>query len=96
MRIFSNDSEYIGTPQELKEFFNNNTNLVKDEPTTPFIDEDFMPLESVVNESEQLRRSLAQNPNYNPFGGVVAGNEPDQRDNSAIVSSDLDTGVAFK
>jgi hypothetical protein len=34
------------------------------------------PLSDVVKESVELRNKLNTNPNFNPFGGVVPGNEP--------------------
>lgn len=95
MRIFSNNNEYIGTPQELKDFFN-----TKVEQTQPdfnaYTQDEFTPLEQTISESEALRRKLAKDPLYNPYGGVVTGNEPDLRNSSATVSADIDTGVELK
>jgi len=95
MRIFSNNNEYIGTPQELKDFFNTKVETPQQD-FAAYTSDEFAPLEQVVSESEQLRRKLAKDPSYNPFGGVITGNEPDLRDSSSTVSADIDTGVELK
>jgi hypothetical protein len=95
MRIYSNNNEYIGTPQELKDFFNNKIEQAQSNFDS-YTQDEFAPLEQTISESEALRHKLAKDPSYNPFGGVIAGNEPDLRDSSSTVSADIDTGVELK
>lgn len=92
MRVFINDEEYQGTPEEINTFLS----LREDKKIndTPFTEEDFKPL---IDESNDLRRKLSRDPNYNPFGGVVPSKESEQdidiKETPPI--GDEDTGVTI-
>lgn len=81
MRIFRDETEYQGTPEEIAEFFllhdTNSRNIEMKASETPVEwsaeelkgnDED--ELAKSVRESADLRAKLAADPNYSPFGGV--------------------------
>lgn len=100
MKYFSDNNEYNGTPQEIAELIKllgGESSQVEIEHTEPhFAKDDFMPLETVVNESKDLRAKLAEDPSYNPYGGVVPPKDnvieqvPINRN-----QSELDTGVEY-
>lgn len=91
MRVFKGNSEYQGTPTELAEFFKLTS---KNDTETPFPASDFEPLESIVNDSQELRKKLAEDPSYNPFPGISQSKESENADpNPAVGYADLDTGV---
>jgi len=93
MRVFINGEEYQGTPKEIDEFLI----LRRDHKmnTETFPASDFSPL---VEESINLRQELANNPSYNPFGGVVPSkeSEPDIDTKVAEPIADEDTGVKIQ
>lgn len=86
MRIFKEEVEYQGTPEEIARYF---------ELTT--VQENYAPmttLDSLVDESQDLRAKLAVNPQYNPYPGVVQSKESENIDPSpAIGFAEEDTGV---
>jgi hypothetical protein len=104
MKVFIDNEEYQGTPQEIHEFIilqemSGQLIDVDDTPKEPsFIQDDFEPLEDIVNESVALRNKLAQDPAYNPYGGVVTSHETvediDTKKSSA--TAEEDTGVILK
>jgi hypothetical protein len=106
MKVFIDNEEYQGTPQEIHEFITlqeKSGQLVDcpesiPEATTPFIQDDFEPLEDIVNESVALRNKLAQDPAYNPYGGVVISKEtvPDVDNRKPSFTAEEDTGVVLK
>lgn len=87
MRIFKDNSEYQGTPEELDLFFK-----LSEPKADPW--EEVAPLRDIVSESENLRMKLAKDPNYSPFGGVVPPRDAD-KDVSVkkTVTAEEDTGV---
>lgn len=90
MKIFKDNIEYQGDAEELSRYFS----LV--EPTQAgFSQDDFQPstLEDIVDESKDLRTKLAQDPSYNPYGGVIPSKENPDAEKTPTVSADLDTGV---
>lgn len=104
MRVFTDGYEYQGTPQEIAELFGllnpqDTGDMKVRQGVDSFPPEDFVPLESLVDESAELRKKLAQDPSYSPFGGVVPSKEaePDiltkSRESDSIVDSSADTGV---
>lgn len=96
MRIFKEEVEYQGSPEEIAEFFRLTTLNVPEQ--TPYAPEDFTPLESTVNESAELRKKLAEDPSYNPFGGVVPPKESEElRDaNINTFMADEELGVKLE
>jgi hypothetical protein len=94
MRVFKEDTEYQGTPEEIAYLFS----LMEDKPDDPnFPMSDFAPLETIVSESQDLREKLAKDPNYNPFPGVVQSKESDGEEPAPAVGlAEEDTGVTFQ
>jgi len=93
MRVFYDNTELTGTPEELAEFLRlqeiNSSD--KQEETTTFSPDDFTPL---VNEARTVREELAKNPAFNPYPGRVAPQDSDNEEPaSKAVSADNDTGV---
>lgn len=107
MRYKIDGHEYDGTPQEISDLLwlvrvNEDARIASTdtkeelarEGFNSFKQADFAPLEDVVGESEALRLKLAKDPNYNPFGGVVASHESDpNQQGSPTVSAEDNTGV---
>lgn len=92
MRVFQDNTEYQGTPYEIAEFFRLANGTAESEPS--FASDDFEPLQDIVSESEDLRRKLTNDPNYNPFPGVVTSKETENTDpNPAVGFAEMDTGV---
>jgi len=106
MKVFIDGEEYQGSPQEIHEFIilqEKSGQLVDvyDEPSTPepsFIQDDFEPLENIVNESAALRNKLSKDPAYNPYGGVVPSKEsvPDVDNRKPSFTAEEDTGVVIQ
>jgi hypothetical protein len=104
MKVFIDNEEYQGTPQEIHEFITLQEKSgqlidVDEAPKEPsFIQDDFEPLEDIVNESVALRNKLAQVPAYNPYGGVVTSKEtvPDVDNRKPSFTAEEDTGVILK
>lgn len=90
MRIFQDNSEYQGTPEELDLYFRFVNGVTKETTIT----DPYAPFNDVLSESEKLRQELAKNADYNPFGGVVPPKnaEPDM-ENGKAVTAEIDTGV---
>jgi len=101
MRVFIKDTEYQGTPYEIFALLDLQKPKVQYEDTIPteedkpnFTEEDFTPLEELVNESKTLREKLTENPSYNPYGGVVPSAESEQDvDTTSTVTAEENTGV---
>lgn len=92
MRAFIDGNEYSGTPDEVADFLERRENRFVEDKAEP--DNDFTPFTSVVDESAKLRSKLAVDPAYNPFGGVIPGENLDN--NVAITApfnAESDTGV---
>ena len=93
MRIFKEEVEYQGSPEEISRFFElqePKENIVTEGfAGVDFADFETNPLKDAVSESEALRRKLAVDANYNPFPGVSPS--PD-----SPVSAEHDTGVKFE
>lgn len=92
MKYIEDNKRYEGTPQEIDDFINLRREReisTIETPTDPYA-----PFNDVINESEKLRQELAINPDYNPFGGVIASKETEQ-DNpiKRTVTAEQDTGV---
>lgn len=87
MRIFKDNSEYQGTPEELDLFFK-----LGEPKTDPW--EEVTPLRDIVSESEALRMKIAEDPNYSPFGGVVSPRDADKDVSiQKTVTAEENTGV---
>lgn len=98
MRIFKDNVEYQGTPEEIAEFMRLNSSVETDfspqiDPYAPF--PDALPLRDVVSESEELRAKLATDPNYNPHGGVVPSKESEELAAVNLPTAEKDTGVEY-
>jgi hypothetical protein len=91
-----NNCEYIGTPEEIADLVNRLQATQSSDSKGPddWID-NTSALVDQLTESEVLRRRLAADPQYNPFGGVVPTSDPadDGGAASKTVSADDDTGV---
>ncbi len=89
MKIFKDNIEYQGDAEELVRYFalmDTHTSTIES-----FNEDDFKPL---VDESADLRAKLAENPSYNPYGGIVPPKDSNPNETaSPAISSDLDTGV---
>ncbi len=88
MKIFKDNIEYQGDAEELARYF-----ALMDTPpptTEDFNEDDFKPL---IDESADLRTKLAQDPSFNPYGGVIPSKENPDAEKTPTVSADLDTGV---
>ncbi len=95
MRIFKDDTEYQGTPEEIAHFMSLREDKDTIEAPIGFVGADFADpeisgLKDTISESEMLRKELAQDPNYNPFPGVSPS--PDSSD---LPSAESDTGVKY-
>lgn len=98
MKIIKDNVEYQGAAEELAIFFDlSNRDDASDVKVAPdFSEDDFVPLEEIVEESKTLREKLAENNAYNPYGGVIPSKEPKVEEVSTgggIVTADSDTGV---
>lgn len=95
MRVFKDNTEYQGTPEEIAEFLQLRevASSDKQEDTTVFNPDEFLPL---VNEAKTVREKLADDPAYNPYGGVVKSKESEDEPSAKAVSADLDTGIEYK
>ncbi len=95
MKYSVDNKFYDGSPQEIADLLS----LLyiqepKDETSQSFVDDDFKPL---VDEAVDLRAKLAQDPSYNPYGGIVRPKDADpDTELSPTVSSDLDIGIELK
>lgn len=93
MRIFKEEVEYQGSPEEIARFFElqepKDNITVEGFAGADFADFEATLLEATISESEMLRKKLAADPNYNPFPGVSPS--PD-----SPVSAEHDTGVKFE
>lgn len=105
MRAFIKDDEYQGTPEEIDTFLalresRMPSTVIGERLEPPFAPDDFEPFEEVINDSEELRKKLADDPAYNPFGGVVPSkeSEPDTESPalSAPFTAEADTGVEIQ
>lgn len=100
MRAFINNDEYQGTPEEIAQFlYLREPQYVTESSQAAFAPEDFKPFEEVVDDSEALREKIANDPNYNPFGGVVASKESEEVENTALTApftAEENTGVEIK
>lgn len=110
MRVFKKDVEYIGSPAEiaelwrLREYQNTHPEPSLDlDPIPNFELDDFLPdqdgsLEDVVLKSKNVRAKLAEDPNYNPYGGVVQSkeSEPDINPSVNTFTAEEDTGVSLQ
>jgi len=93
-----NNQEYVGTPEEIAELLSLRDNRDKQTETRPeptiWDDEDITPMTSTITESEELRKKLANDPAWNPYGGVVPPKDVDGSGTlSPAVSADDNTGV---
>lgn len=93
MRIFKDNAEYHGTPEEISMFFALSAPTITQDDV-PFPASDLVPLEDTVAESTRLRKELEKNPAYSPFGGVVAPRESEEAV-SSVPSAEIDTGVVL-
>lgn len=90
MRAFINDDEYQGTPQEIATFLN-----LREGSPYDVTENDIQTFDNIVSDSQALRRKLEENPDYNPYGGVVPSKEaePDVDSKKAVPFEIPDTGV---
>ena len=101
MKAFINGDKFVGTPQEIADFISRSAHL-KRKPlnqTTPNITTDLSPKGAYFQKGEQeaLRRKLAEDPNYNPFGGVVPSKETMiEREENRQYAAELDTGIEYE
>lgn len=55
-------------------------------------------IEDTITQSQKLRETLSQDPEFNPYGGVVPGNESDMSNTLATprreYAAELETGVS--
>lgn len=91
MRIVQDNVEYQGTPDEIAEYFR----LSAPTSSPAFEQNDFQPFETVVSESENLRRKLEKDPDYSPFAGVSKSPENEDKPNVVTPKAELDTGVEY-
>lgn len=94
MRIFKDEVEYQGTPEEIAEFMRLHNPVVESD-TLPI--DPYAPFEEVLTESEELRKKLAADPNYSPYPGVVPSkeSEPDVETTKTLPTAEKDTGVEY-
>lgn len=89
MRIFKEDIEYQGTPDEIARYFELTAPI-----QTEYAPEVLQPFDSLIDESQSLREKLANDPAYNPFPGVVPSKESENTDPTPAVGfADEDTGI---
>ena len=92
MKYIEDGKRYEGTPSEISEFIG--LQEPKIAQTATELQDSFAPLEDIVSESERLRRQLAINPAYNPYGGVVPSKETEEQTPiKKAPTAELDTGV---
>lgn len=99
MKYIYENRHYEGSPQEIADLLkllegDPDVQIKQDDETTSPSD-DFEPL---VDESVDLRKKLADDPNYNPYGGVIPSKEPKDVEESTLSDGQLftaedDTGV---
>lgn len=95
MIIHINGQKIFGTPQEVAGLLNlmSSQNVVR-QPNTQTATE----LQTTVAQSQELRKKLEQDPNYNPYGGVLSGQQDTPQPASQPrrgYGAERDTGVSF-
>jgi hypothetical protein len=89
MIIHINGQKIFGTPQEVAGLLN----MVR-KPETQTTTE----LSASVAQSQELRKKLEKDPNHNPFGGVLPGEQDTPKPASQPrrdYGAERDTGVSF-
>lgn len=98
MKAFIGNDKFVGTPEEIASFVKRLKMVHK--PTTHVTSPDMLsPKAAYFNQGEQeaLRRKLAEDPNYNPYGGVVPSKETiTQQEEQRPYAADIDTGVSYE
>lgn len=88
MKITIDNHDIIGTPEEMQYLLK----LLK--PTPIRVNAE---ASKIVRESQALRKKLAQDPDYAPYGGVVKSKEETSQymAEEREYAADLDTGVDY-
>lgn len=100
MKLVINGQSVNGKPEDLAKLLEifgeyKEEPVVKTEQIQP---DDLVPLEEVINDSQSLRQKLEEDPNYNPYPGVVPPKEAEVKSNIAVpgnrYAAEEDTGVS--
>lgn len=98
MKLTRGDDEYNGTPEDIAtliKLLDGQSPEVAIDNGADFEPDDFTP---VIEESKTVREQIANNPDYNPYPGVVPSKESEQSPVTMPVNNyqaDLDTGVTI-
>lgn len=105
MKAFINGDKFVGTPEEIATLVKRLA-MAHPVPTvmhTQTSPKTLGPKASYVAQglSEELRRKLADDPNYNPYGGVVPSKEilvakEAQREIQRKYGADIDPGITYE
>lgn len=101
MRVLINSQTIEGKPEDIANLLAILNPAVKRKTIQVQTKEQVTPahsLQDTVKQSEELRKKLAENPNYNPFGGVVRSPEPGfpEQQLNRDFHAEEDTGIKYE